>query len=289
MRRRARSLSAADLRSGLRIALRAVRDTRGIASKLRVALAMAGARRRLGGAATYSLHVTAAAAGRAALADDLARCRAIATDCGGVEIADTLPRAVRAGVFPVPNAVVDPDGARWVALNAKVSHAVAATLIERSEAVLSAFATEMAAHGITVSRLMMAISNHVFSYEPVLHWHDEWLPLHRSVPEQGYLDALTEPGADPAARAVVGRIRDALLAVFTELGAASNQLGRAYPYAQVMQPETRELLERIKALVDPDGRVNPGVLGLVPAPDRATDPGAAGAQAKDAGPGRAPP
>lgn len=266
-----------------------MRDTRGIASKLGVALAMAGARRRLGGASTYSLHVTAATTSRAALTGDLARCRAVATDCGGVEIADTLPRAVRAGVFPVPNAVLDPDGARWVALNAKVSHAAAATLIERSEAVLSAFAPEMETHGITVSRLMMAISNHVFSYEPVLHWHDEWLPLHRSMPERAYLDTLAEPGADPAARAVVGRIRDALLAVFTELGAASNQLGRAYPYMQAMQPETRALLERIKALVDPEGRINPGALGLSPGADRASDPDAAGARATGAGPGHAPP
>ena len=50
--------------------------------------------------------------------------------------------------------------------------------------------------------------------------------------------------------------------LFAEQGAASNQIGRAYPYLELMRYEPRKLLLEIKRLLDADGRMNPGVLGL---------------------------
>jgi D-lactate dehydrogenase (cytochrome) len=44
------------------------------------------------------------------------------------------------------------------------------------------------------------------------------------------------------------------------------QIGRAYPYLQRLQPATRSLLEALKQHLDPDGRMNPGSLGLAATP-----------------------
>jgi FAD/FMN-containing dehydrogenase len=71
-----------------------------------------------------------------------------------------------------------------------------------------------------------------------------------------------EPAPNPEARAVVATIRAELVQLFSEMGAASNQIGKTYRYLPSLKPETRTLIEGLKRLVDPDGRMNPGALGL---------------------------
>ena len=53
-----------------------------------------------------------------------------------------------------------------------------------------------------------------------------------------------------------------LVTLFAELGAASNQIGKTYPYLQSMEPRTARLLEDLKNVVDPGRILNPGGLGL---------------------------
>ena len=54
------------------------------------------------------------------------------------------------------------------------------------------------------------------------------------------------------------------MALFSELGAASNQIGRSYPYFERLEPATADLLLDLKTRLDPRGLMNPGVLGLSP-------------------------
>jgi FAD/FMN-containing dehydrogenase len=55
-------------------------------------------------------------------------------------------------------------------------------------------------------------------------------------------------------------MRSELVALFAELGAASNQLGKTYPYRSVLRPETASLFTKLKNAVDPAGVMNPGAL-----------------------------
>ena len=72
---------------------------------------------------------------------------------------------------------------------------------------------------------------------------------------------LTEPEANPEGRALVDEIRSAIVDVFAEFGAASNQIGKTYPMLASLNPETRAVLSALKAELDPDELVNPGALG----------------------------
>jgi FAD/FMN-containing dehydrogenase len=60
----------------------------------------------------------------------------------------------------------------------------------------------------------------------------------------------------------VDEARAEAVSAFARFGAAHFQIGRAYPFAQTRQPETLAVLRALKAQFDPQGVMNPGVLGL---------------------------
>ena len=209
----------------------------------------------------FSLHLTAAGRVAAAVEADLEAAHRIAAHCGGSPVAPTIPRVARAELFANLNGVLGPAGGRWAALNAKVAHSDARRLIAAFDAMIEPHAGEMAAHGVTVTRLASALANHCFSFEPVFHWRDAWLPIHREAPETAYVTGLAEPAANPGARALVDRLREETVELFRSLGAASNQIGRTYPFRKALSSPPDRLLAEIKHIVDPAGRMNPGVLG----------------------------
>ncbi len=53
-----------------------------------------------------------------------------------------------------------------------------------------------------------------------------------------------------------------ITALYSQFGAVHFQLGKTYPYVDVIDPGTLDLVRAIKAAVDPDGLMNPGALGL---------------------------
>jgi FAD/FMN-containing dehydrogenase len=210
----------------------------------------------------FSLHLTAAGRSLAAVRADLEIARAHARACGGREIAPTIPRVARAELFANLNGVFGPDGGRWAALNAKVAHSDARALIRGFDDMMAPFQAEMAARGVRCTRLVSSLANHCFSFEPVFHWRDRWQPIHRVAVDPAHLAGLVEPSADPAARTLVDRLREETATLFRSLGAASNQIGRTYPFREALSPPAEQLLAAIKAQLDPTGRMNPGVLGF---------------------------
>ena len=111
----------------------------------------------------------------------------LALDHNGVEISNTIPKAARANPFEPLNGILGSQGERWAALNSKVPHSDAERLIAATDAAIDPYRDRMAACGVTMSFLYIAIAQHIFSYEPVLRWFDEWLPVHRHVPEPDFL------------------------------------------------------------------------------------------------------
>jgi FAD/FMN-containing dehydrogenase len=257
-----KNLAGVDLGRALRTLAGVARGQGNVLKGIKESVALAAAGRSFLPDDAYSLHLLCAGRSDEGVAADIAACREIAVAEGGAEVPNSIPKAVRADPFPALNEVLGPDGGRWAALNAKVAHSDAPAFIAAAEAILESHRPAMERHGISVSRLLIAVSNHAFSYEPVLHWHDEWLPIHRRAPQAAHLAKLQEPAPDPAARALVHQVRMRLVELFAERGAASNQIGKTYPYVEVLRPESAQWLRRLKQAADPAGCLNPGALGL---------------------------
>jgi FAD/FMN-containing dehydrogenase len=98
--------------------------------------------------------------------------------------------------------------------------------------------------------------------EPLFYWPDRRARYHERMIQPQHLAKLPQFEPNPQASAAVDALRTGLIELFAELGCAHLQIGKAYPYLQHRQPATRQLLERIKTVVDPSRLMNPGALGF---------------------------
>jgi FAD/FMN-containing dehydrogenase len=250
-----------DLVRDAKVLVKVIGQEVGLLKGLRAGAKLAMAGRSFIEDGCHSLHLVLAGRSDEAVAADMATAREIATRFGGAELPDSIPRAGRADLFnPVSTMVVGPEADRWIALNAKVPHSEALRLTKAIEALLARHKPALDAAGVIVSRLLTVMGTHAFSYEPVMNWRDSWLPLHHDILDGQ--NKLAEPPAAPDARALVMQVRAELIALFADHGAASNQIGRAYPYASVLRPAPLALLQAVKRAVDPAGIMNPGALEL---------------------------
>ena len=257
------SLRSTGLLNDAGMLLKVVRNERGLLRRLQAGARLLSAGRNFLPADVFSLHATCAARSAAALEADLEACRAACRAAGGREIPASIPRAIRADLFPYPDGVIGAEGERWAALNAKVAHSDAEKIMAASAAALAPYEARMREHGVWMTHLLIAIGSHAFSFEPVFRWHDAWLPLHEQVLSAGAKAKFAARAvANPAARELVAQMRQRLVDLFAELGAASNQLGKTYPYRQVLRPETARFVTALKRAADPAGRMNPGALGF---------------------------
>jgi FAD/FMN-containing dehydrogenase len=256
--------SAADM---MRSASAVARSTKNPVKAIKSLASLAAAGTRFIPEGHYSLHVTAAGRSAAAVSADLERARCLAVKSGGSEVAATIPRVARADLFANLNGVVGPKGGRWAALNAKVAHTDAGRLIASFDNMIAPHRSAMAQHGVSFTRLASALSNHCFSFEPVFHWQDSWLPIHRAVADPAHLRQYVEPSPNLEGRALVDKLRKKTVDLFRDFGAASNQIGRVYPYFSALAPEPASLMLAVKRHLDPHGLMNPGVLEF-PSPNK---------------------
>lgn len=181
---------------------------------------------------------------------------------GGTEVENTVPKVMRANPFAELNSMLGPGGERWVPVHGTVPFSKAVQMYEVCEQVFARHAEVMQRLDIDRGYLVCTVGNAGTLLEPVLYWPDERLGFHERVLEASYLAKLTAFPANPEAAAAVDRIRQELAVAFMQQGAVSFQLGKFYRYQEGLADSAAVFLRQLKQLVDPQGRMNPGCLGL---------------------------
>jgi D-lactate dehydrogenase (cytochrome) len=116
--------------------------------------------------------------------------------------------------------------------------------------------------GIKTSYLT-CFSGPEFVIEPSFYWHDALGDFRLSLIEPEFAAKWKDIPANDERRTVALRLRDELRDLFDSLGGLHLQIGKYYPFMEIMNNEALpRVLQGLKTVVDPDRRINPGALGL---------------------------
>jgi D-lactate dehydrogenase (cytochrome) len=177
-----------------------------------------------------------------------------------VPIPPGIPRASRARPFSVRGAL-GPDAERWVPVHGIVPLSQAVPAMAALQAYAAGQHDRMQAAGIFMAWLTTSRHGAVL-FEPMLFWPDALTPVHHRYMDERLIATAQGRDAPEATRALVAELRRGLCRVLDDHGATHLQLGRYYDHAGLLEPGALRLLSALKRALDPDGRLNPGVLGL---------------------------
>jgi FAD/FMN-containing dehydrogenase len=209
----------------------------------------------------YSAHYVVEGASRAEIRARLAQVRK-AMAGHGTEIANTIPTVLRAAPFIPLYPILGPKGERWACMHGIMPFSKVAELHRKIERLFAENADDMQRHRVHMGGMFTTISTHAFLYEPVFYWEDDRTSFHKRYLPEEYLATLPEYDANPEGRALVRKLREGIIDCFASVGAIHLQIGKCYPYTVGRDPQALQVLTDVKRSLDPDGRMNPGALGL---------------------------
>lgn len=198
----------------------------------------------------------------AAVDDRMKAIREIASRNNGKEISNSIPKIVRANPFPPINGILGPEGERWVPIHGLVPHSKIIIAFNNIEAIFENNREAMAQYSIGAGYLLAVVSTNGFIIEPVFFWPDCYNEIHEHTVDSEHLAKLNKFAENLAARAIVDKIRTEIVDLFNDIGAVHLQIGKTYRFKEGIEQDTYKLVETIKAIVDPKGRINPQALGL---------------------------
>lgn len=210
----------------------------------------------------YSLHMTAEGRSKEGVAADMATAREIAKRFNGAEIENTIAKVIRAMPFPPPNSILGPEGESWVPVHGHASLSNAPAMFAEIRGYFESMQSEFDRLGIHTGFLFSSLATNAITIEPVFFWPEGYRPIHESMVEPAHLARLKQLGPNPEATALVTTAREEVKTICKKWGAAHFQIGRAYPYRESRDDAFKDVLDAVKAVVDPKGTFNPGGLGF---------------------------
>lgn len=241
---------------------RVARGGRNLIRGMRDAVRVAITGKRFLDDAPYSVHLVAEERTEVALDAAMAGARDLARSLGGQEVADAIPTVMRAQPFGNMDMTLGPAGERWVPVHGLVSLSNGLDAMIRVQEYLQAQGERLVEHKIIYGILSMVVAPSVFVIEVLFYWPDAPSPLHKRIVSPDKLAQALHFSGNASARQVVAELREGIAEVFATLGGGHFGAGRSLPYRKYRHARSYDLLQRLKCVVDPNGTLNPGVLGL---------------------------
>jgi FAD/FMN-containing dehydrogenase len=254
-------IKRASLLQGVKALKGVVSTSKSTFSGIRDAMRIAVAGKRFIDENGFSLHIIVEGESEALVADKLARARQIC-DSEGKQIENSVPSMLFGDPFVGMTSAIGPDGERWAPMHGLFPLSEGDTAWERIESLFDEFADRFDKHGILVGYLLAIVSTTVFVIEPVFYWPGPRTAWAKGMLTESELAKYKDFPDDPEVTNTVVEARDALNALFDELGAAHLQIGKKYHFRQQLGAPAAILLEAIKSAVDPKRLMNPKSLGF---------------------------
>lgn len=211
----------------------------------------------------YSLHMTFDSYDRDVAHRALETARTVCRTNGGFEIDNTLPTVFRAHPFGgVRTVLLGKDGEIWLPVHGFMPLSKAVEVGNATEAFFTEHRDVMAEHGI-MSSYLTCFSGTEFVIEPSLYWRDELGEFRLSLIEDEFQQQWKTIVPEPDKRRVALELRDGLRDLYDRHGCCHLQIGKYYPYQELIaNAPLKALLNGVKDVLDPKRSMNPGSLGL---------------------------
>ncbi len=211
----------------------------------------------------FSLVVICDGSDQAAADRTMGRARRIVRRHGGRTLPTGMALGLRHAPFqPIHALMVGKHGEACFPSNAIFPLSQAEEALDALDRFEADNADLMREHGIYLVRNYL-VCGHGFGIEPILFWPDRLSPYRASWASPEQRNQFGDAAVNDAGRAAVLDLRARMIAMFRTIGAVHIQMGKVYPYREALAGTvTWDVLEGVKALLDPDHLVNPGVLGL---------------------------
>ncbi len=171
---------------------------------------------------------------------------------------DVFPRAMRAKPYSV-RGFISPSGERWAPVHGIFALSRVRAAMADLQMFVARHSSQMQELGVSASWLISSAGFYIV-IEPMLYWPDQLDPLHMQYLSPRNKQRFGGFAANPAARELVHTMRSGMRDVMDQHGAVHSQLGRFYRLEGQGIPDN--LMPRLKAALDPNHNMNPGVLGL---------------------------
>ena len=211
---------------------------------------------------SHMLHVIIDDHSAQGAAQRLKTVRRLALAQRGIEVAPSVPRALRGTPFTNFNIPERRTLQRNLPINSLFPHSRAAGAQRHILRLFEVEKTAMQSHKITVGTVYFAVGRNAVCIEPLVYWDDPVHFQHNRVEEKSDLVELAKGGSPTPATEYAHALRNSLKAVMQTHGAAHVQIGKMYSYLATREPRVASLIRQFKNAVDPKGLVNPGSLGL---------------------------
>ncbi|MDA0369416.1 MAG: FAD-binding oxidoreductase [Proteobacteria bacterium] len=177
----------------------------------------------------------------------------------GKEVEPTVPRFLRDRPFNFLTSLLSDDGRMQAWTHGIVPFSQALHVFGAITAFFNAKAALIARCCIDIT-ISTGVMGRGVLLEPVIRWRDQPRAIHL-----GGLGGAPEAWAgtpDEAATTAAMQLRRGLRDLFRRECAAHLQIGKFYAYRDGLTEETDDMVRRLKHALDPQGRMNPGALGL---------------------------
>jgi FAD/FMN-containing dehydrogenase len=254
-------LGKASISTGMQAAAAVFKTSRGLFDGVKQVIKIGLAGRRFLQGAVFSAHWLVEGVDPAAVRSAAGRLREVLQP-HGAEVAATVPTVAYAMPFMPLFNVRGPKGERWVPVHGILPFSHVAAFRRDLTAYYAQNEERMRRHQVDYGAMFMTVATNAFLYEPVFYWHDVQTINHQRLVPADYLQTLPKYAANPEGCALVHEMKHGIADLFQKHGAAHLQIGKFYPYMRGRDPQTAKLLRELKALLDPQRRLNPGSLGL---------------------------